>query len=190
MGLHQLDYPISHVRNAYFQERQNICYCLYVLDKVVCWTTGASPSILATDFQILPATQTIDNGAISFLSARAMLAEIEETIYLEIFSRQAGRKTEEHVHHLVSRVRARLHDWATDAGVDVEDQSNGEDRESASKVDLCVSFCNAQLLLTWPFRNHPKFMSQRKDLATKCIKLILRLWHSGPDSESHMILSR
>jgi Fungal specific transcription factor domain len=190
IGLHQWEYSRGRFSDEETRERQNVCYCLYILDKAVCWTTGTFPSIPVSDVYINSASTSPDADAATFLIAKAKLAEIEETVYLEIYSnRSEAAKTEEQVRQIVSQISQTLQDWLADSGIDIEDVENGViTQSSASKIELSIAFFSMQLLLIWPFQEHPDAMFQRRiEVARRCMKLFLCLWRSTSELAGHCV---
>ena len=77
---------------------------------VLCWTPGTFPSIAISDIHIDSTTIPPGDSAITHLVARADLAAIEETIYLEIYANQVKPKIEDQVRQLVTKLLRRLQD--------------------------------------------------------------------------------
>ena len=128
---------------------------------VLCWTPGTFPSIAISDIHIDSTTIPPGDSAITHLVARADLAAIEETIYLEIYANQVKPKTEDQVRQLVTKLLRRLQDWLADSVVDLDDVENGSD-SSAWKIELAIHFFCAQLLPVWSYKDHPDVMFQRR----------------------------
>lgn len=69
------------------QKRQTVSYCLYLLDKAVCWIDGTFPSVSRFNVYIMSdATGSSNKTAVDFV-AKAKLAEIEEIIYANILKK-------------------------------------------------------------------------------------------------------
>ena len=157
---------------------------------VLCWTPGTFPSIAISDIHIDSTTIPPGDSAITHLVARADLAAIEETIYLEIYANQVKPKIEDQVRQLVTKLLRRLQDWLADSTVDLGYVENGSD-SSAWKIELAIHFFCAQLLPVWSYKDHPDVMFQRRvDVARRCTRLLLRLWSSTPDEGLHAALPR
>ena len=94
---------------------------------------------------------------------KARLAEIEETIYLEICSNQAKAKTEDQARQIVSNLYWRLQDWLADSDIDIEGVENGGVYSNFCFEDraFCCSLFSTKLLLIWPFHEHHDAMFQR-----------------------------
>jgi len=73
------------------------------------------------------------------LVTKAKLAEIEDAIYLDIYSSQVKAKTEEQVRQTVSKIHQRLQDWLADSGINIEDVENAATQISASKIELSIA---------------------------------------------------
>ena len=167
------------------QERRNISYCLYILDKTVCWTAGSTPSIPMSDVHIDSTLMSSDDSTTANLVAKAELAKIEESIYLELYASQVKARTEDQVRQLASRISQRLQGWLADSGIGLDEVENGP-KSSASKVELVIRFLCAQLLFIWPYKGHPDVVFQQsQDVAKRCMRLLLRLWHSPSDPGHH-----
>lgn len=162
--------------------RRNLSYCLYILDKVICWTCGTFPGITISHIHI---DSTIfspnDDRATADLLARTRLAAIEESIYYEMYACQVKPKTMNQVRQMAAQLQLRLHDWLTSSAVNLGDVESGSDG-SAWKIELAINYFCAQLLLIWPYRNHPDVIfQQRADISRRCMRLLLRLWDSTSD---------
>ncbi|KAI0152106.1 hypothetical protein F4776DRAFT_669924 [Hypoxylon sp. NC0597] len=163
------------------RERQCVSYCLYILDKTVCWTVGASPCIQTPDMCIEEIPKSFGNAIMNDLVARVKLAEVQEEIYLDIYACRTPTKTEEQVRLQISKLNQRLQDWMSDSGIDVDDMGSAAPSGSSSKIDLSIGFACTKLLYMWPFREHPDVMFQRIEVSRKCMELILHLWRSSPE---------
>lgn len=190
IGIHQWQCFRGQLSAEDAQERRNVSYCLYILDKAVCWTIGTSPSIPISDVQIDSTLMSPDDSTTALLVAKAELATIEETIYLGIYASQVKARTEDQVRQLVSRVSRRLENWLANSGTDLNEVENGLE-SSPSKVELAIDFLCAQLLLLWPYKEHPDIMfQQRTEIAQRCMRLLLRLWSSASDQGHRVALPR
>ena len=190
IGLHQWQYSRGQISDEDTQERQNVSYCLYILDKAVCRTTGTSPSILISDVHIVPALISANNEAASYLVAKAKLAEIEETVYLEIYSNQAEAKPEDQARQAVYSIYQGLQDWLANSGIIIEDVENDVTGLSILKIELSIAFFSAQLLLIWPFQGHSGAIFQHKEVAKRCMRLLLRLWRSTSEPGRYVTFPR
>ncbi|OTA56525.1 hypothetical protein K449DRAFT_375707 [Hypoxylon sp. EC38] len=163
------------------RERQCVSYCLYILDKTVCWTVGASPCIPTSDMCIEAIPKSHDDTIMNDLAARVKLAEVQEEIYLDIYACRTPTKTEEQVRLQISQLNQKLQDWIIDSGIDIDDMGSAAPSGSISKIDLSIRFACTKLLYMWPFREHPDVMFQRIEVSRKCMKLMLHLWHSSAE---------
>ena len=160
------------------KERRNLSYCLYILDKVICWTCGTFPGITVSYIHIDSTTISPDDSAMTLLVARTRLAAIEETIYHEIYACHVKPKNEDQVHQMATELLLRLQDWLASSAVNLGDVESGSD-SSAWKIELAIQFFCAQLLLIWPYRDHPDVIFRRRaDVSRRCMRLLLRLWNS------------
>ncbi|KAE8131094.1 putative fungal-specific transcription factor [Aspergillus pseudotamarii] len=189
IGLHQWHSFHDQLSHENIQERQNISYCLYVLDKAVCWTAGSSPSIPVSEVHFDPCLLPSENGIPSGLVAKADMARIEETVYLEIYAVHVQGRSEDQVREFAATISSRLQECLTESGVDMEKIQKSSEG-SAPHLQLAIRYLSVQLLLIWPHKHHPDPMFQRAlEVARMCLKLLLRLWHSPPDQGSQAIFS-
>ncbi|KAI0172148.1 hypothetical protein GGR52DRAFT_549200 [Hypoxylon sp. FL1284] len=164
----------GHEGDESTQERQRLSYCLYVLDKVVFSTIGTSPCIRSIDVHIdTPANSYDEDRTMNDLIAKAKLAEIQETIYLEIYSCRAPSRTASQVPPLLYKLDQRLQDWLESSRADGADAS-----PSLSKIELSIAFASTQLLYMRPFKEHPDVALQITEVARGAMKLLLSLWRS------------
>ncbi|RHZ55810.1 transcription factor sphG [Aspergillus thermomutatus] len=189
IGIHQWHSFQGQLSAEDIQERQNISYCLYVLDKAVSWTAGSSPSIPVSEVYFDPGLVPSDNSITSSLVAKAEMARIEEAIYLEIYAVHVQARNEDQVRGFAATIWSRLQGCLADSGVDL-DKLQKSPESSASNLQLALRYLCVQLLVIWPHKHHPDPMFQRAlEVARTCLKLLLHLWHSPPDEGSHAIFS-
>ncbi|GFF34800.1 hypothetical protein IFM58399_03997 [Aspergillus lentulus] len=189
IGIHQWHSFQSQLSDDDVKEKQNLSYCLYVLDKAVCWTAGSSPSIPVSEVHFDPRLAPSENGIPSCLVAKAEMARIEETVYLEIYAVHVQARDEDQVRGFAASVLSRLQVCLTESGVDL-DKIQKSLEGSASNLQLAIRYLSVQLLLIWPHKHHPDPMFQRApEVARMCLKLLLRLWHSPPDQGSQAVFS-
>ena len=187
VGLHEWQCLQGQLCDEDVQERRNISYCLYLFDKTVCWTAGSTPTIPISDVHIDSTLILSDNSTTANLVARAELAKIEESIYLDLYASQVKSRTEEQVRHFTSRISQRLQSWLVDSGIDLEEVENMPE-SPASKTELVISFLCAQLLFIRPYKGHPDVIfRQSQDVAKRCMTLLLRLWQSPSDPGYHAV---
>lgn len=190
IGLHQWEYSTGQFSLEDTQQRQNVSYCLYVLDKAVCWTTGGSPGISQFDVTIEPALTLPLDEAATYLVAKAKMARIEEQIYWEIYSSQSRTKTEDQISQIVSMLDLRLQDWSAESGVDLEDSKDCDTFLFCSRIELSIAFYSTRILLIWPFDMHPDVNWHPIDDARKCMRLLLRLWSATSELGHYATLAR
>ena len=179
IGINQWQRHDGLLSNEKVREGQNVSYCLYLLDKTFCWAARSGPAILMSDISMEPRSSASDQINMPDLMVKVDLAKIEENIYFEIYASQVKPRTEDQVRRLVSKLSQRLEDWLFESQVDLEEVENVSEI-SSSKIELAAGFLSAQLLLIWPFKNHPdSLFHQCPNLALRCMKLLLRLWHSS-----------
>ncbi|GFG11600.1 hypothetical protein IFM5058_05520 [Aspergillus udagawae] len=189
IGIHQWHSFQGQLSDDDIKERQNLSYCLYVLDKAVCWTAGSSPSIPVSEVHFDPRLVPSENGNPSCLVAKAEMARIEETVYLEIYAVHVQARDEDQVREFAATILSKLQVCLTESGVDL-DKIQKSFEGSASNLQLAIRYLSVQLLLIWPHKHHPDPMFQRApEAARMCLKLLLRLWHSPPDQGSQAVFS-
>ncbi|EFQ96991.1 hypothetical protein MGYG_00034 [Nannizzia gypsea CBS 118893] len=187
IGIHQWHSFRGDLTNEDMEERRNISYCLYVLDKAVSWTAGSSPNIPATDMHFDPFLATSESSAVCCLLAKTELARIEETVYLEIYANQAKEKNEDQVRDFATMILSRLQSWLADSGIEF-DKLQKVPKSSASNLQLAIRYLCVQLLLIWPHKNHPDGMFQRgQEVAKLCMRYLICLWNSSPDQGNHAV---
>lgn len=187
IGLHQWDHAQNQTSEDEIQERQNVSYCLFILDKAVCWTVGTSPSVSRFDVHITSDAIRDGNKAAIDLVAKAKLAEIEETIHANIYSYKAKAKTEEQAQSAMSKFDLKLQQWLTESGIDNVDVEHTGAQVPPAKLELLIAFFSVRLLLISPFQNHEL---ERVECARKCIRLLLRLWQSTLELGQYLVLSQ
>ncbi|KAI1099373.1 fungal-specific transcription factor domain-containing protein [Jackrogersella minutella] len=188
IGLHDWERGAREQEDT--RERQCISYCLYILDKTVCWTAGTPPCNPASDVYIETTSKLLEVRTPSNLIAKAKLAEIQEAIYRDVYARGAPARTEEQVRLLIFSLSQRLQDWLNESGIDLEDTYNTDLSSSISGIELSIGFTCTQLLHMWPFRQHPDVNSQTVEISRRCIKQFLRLWRSSTELGHQGILPR
>ncbi|KAH1341134.1 hypothetical protein KXW98_008551 [Aspergillus fumigatus] len=189
IGVHQWHAFQGRLSDDDVNERQNLSYCLYMLDKAVCWTAGSSPSIPVSDVHFDPRLVPSENGIPSSLVAKAEMARIEETVYLEIYAVHVQARDENQVRGFAAAIMSKLQVCLTETGVDLDQIQTSLDG-SASNLQLAIRYLSVQLLLIWPHKHHPDPMFQQApEVARMCLKLLLRLWHSPPDQGSQAVFS-
>lgn len=186
IGLHRWDHAQDQFSEDDRQERQNVSYCLYVLDKAVCWTTGIPPSVSGFDVHITSAMLAAANTTAIDLVAKAKLAGIEETIYADIYSYRATAQTVEQMESAISKIELKLQQWLVESEIDMEDLDQDAQIPTV-KLELSIAFVSVRLLLIWP--SHERRL-ERVDSARKCIRLLLRLWQSTLELGQYMVISR
>lgn len=187
IGLHQWVHAQDQFSEDDFQERQNVSYCLYILDKAVCWTTGIPPSVSGFDVHITSGMLSGCSQAATDLVAKAKLAGIEEIIYTDIYSYRAKAKTDEEMESASLKVELKLQQWLIESGIDMDDVENNDAEIPTVKLELCVAYFSVRLLLIWPFQKHKH---ERVDYARKCIRLLLHLWQATRELGQYMVISQ
>ncbi|KAJ9207340.1 transcriptional regulator family: Fungal Specific TF [Paecilomyces variotii] len=158
-GIHQWHSFQGHLSDEDIRERQTTSYCLYTIDKTVCWTTGLSPNIPASDIHFETHAVSSEVSLASSLIAKSELAKIEETIYSEIYASQVKPKREDEIRDFAAMMLSKLQVWLTNSGIDLNMIQNPPET-SADKLQLTIRMC---------------------------MKLVLSLWNSPPDEGKHAV---
>lgn len=200
LGLHHWHAYRDQLGDEEAEERRNVSWCLYVLDKAVCWTSGTSPSITTSDVLIDPAPLSPQGWTLErrHLAAKAGLAAIEEAVYLEVYAVRPRERSPEEARQSALKLWRRLQEWRAGTGIDLDavqqkDNSSGGATENLpfSQAELELGFVCAQLLLVWPYRLHADHMfPQPAELARNCLRSMLRLWSSAADQDRHAAMPR
>ncbi|KAH0592688.1 hypothetical protein MHUMG1_09511 [Metarhizium humberi] len=189
-GIHQWEYFRGHFSEQAAQERRSVSYCLYILDKTVCWTTGTSPSIPASDLVLDYTLAPDDGGTMAYLFARTELAVIEEMIYLRVYSNQVEVRTDDQVRQIAAKISQRLQDWLVSWRIHLNEVESHQ-KQPVWKAKLAVDFLCVQLLLLWPYKNHPDALFQQQiHVARRCMRLVLHLWQSTQEGGLHVAIAR
>ncbi|KID84202.1 Transcription factor, fungi [Metarhizium guizhouense ARSEF 977] len=189
-GIHQWESFRGHFSEQAAQERRNVSYCLYILDKTVCWTTGTSPSIPASDLLLDFTLAPDDDGTMAYLFARTELAVIEEMIYSRVYSNQVEVRTEDQVRQIAAKISQRLQDWLVSWRIHLNEVESHQ-KQAVWKAKLAVDFLCVQLLLIWPYKDHPDALFQQQThIARRCMRLFLHLWQSTQERGHHVAIAR
>ena len=181
IGIHEWQCCVEQLSVGEANTRRNLSYCLYILDKVICWTCGTFPGITISHIHIDSMALSPHDRATTLLIARTRLAVIEETIYHEMYACQVRPKSKDQVRQMTTQLQLRLQDWLASSAVNLSDVESGSD-SSAWKIELAIYYFCAQLLLIWPYRNHPDVIFLRcADVSRRCMRLLLRLWDLTSD---------
>ncbi|KAF5269037.1 hypothetical protein FOXYS1_32 [Fusarium oxysporum] len=179
-GIHHWQSFRGHVSDQEVQERRNVSYCLYILDKTVGWTTGTSPSIPISCLQMDSSFSLLNDDTTTHLLAKTELATIKEIIYLEEYSNQVKARTSDQVRHVVARTSRRLEDWLAKWHIDLDELENNLE-QSPWKARMAIDYLCVQLLLLWPYKDHiDAIFQQQINVARCCMRLMLCLWRSAP----------
>ncbi|KAL8945378.1 MAG: hypothetical protein Q9211_000087 [Gyalolechia sp. 1 TL-2023] len=181
------DHAQDQVSEDDILERQNVSYCLYILDKAVCWTTGRSPSISKFDVHITSDVKRNGDRAAVQLVARARLAEIEETIYSDIYSYKPRAESGEQAQAAVSKIDLQLQQWLLESGINIVDVQDTGAQVPPTNLELSIAFYSLRLLLVSSFQDRGL---ERVELARKYIKLLLQLRQSALELGQYPVLSR
>ncbi|KAF5228430.1 hypothetical protein FAUST_11077 [Fusarium austroamericanum] len=172
-GIHHWQSFRGHVSDKEVQERRNVSYCLYILDKAVGWTTGTAPSIPMSCLQMDSSFSPLNDDTTTHLLAKTELATIKEIVYLEEYSNQVKARTSDQVRHVVVRISQRLEDWLAKWHIDLDELENNLE-QSPWKARLAIDFLCVQLLLLWPYQDHiDAIFQQQIDIARQLFHLAM-----------------
>ncbi|KAF2770101.1 putative C6 transcription factor [Teratosphaeria nubilosa] len=183
MGIFQWHRLRNKMTESEISVYKNLAYCLYTMDKRICWTASVSPRILKSQIQLDMALLDDNPKA---LAAKAELASIEETIFLQIYAGHVTTRTEDEVRAIVEPLIQRLDNWLVRQGVDVE-ATMRQPQSCPAHAGLFLSSLCAKLLLIWPFRGHPDdCFQQHWSIAVTCVRLLVSLWESRDNDAQHV----
>lgn len=190
IGLHRWHCSPSHIGDEDSRESRNVSYCLYILDKAVCWATGTSPSIPRSDISILPELGPLEDESTRSLVIKLKLAEVEEDIFSQVYSSQASLKTEDQIRKSIFELYHRLQAWSIESNVGTEQAANNGNEASAVNIELSFAFISTQLLLLWPFQESSDSSFQRTEMSKRCMLSLLGLWRSASEPRHLVALAR
>lgn len=201
LGVHQWHLHRDQLRDEEAEERRNVSYCLYTLDKAVCWTIGVSPSIPRSDVLIDPAPLSPQDVLAAHLAAKAELAAIEEAVCLELYAARAGECSSGEAQEAAADIARRLRSWLAGAAIDLDElpnagggggnSNNSPESLSFAQTELALGFVCAQLLRIWPQRDNTDQMAQqRAEIARSCVVLMMRLWAAASEQGRHVAYLR
>jgi len=124
IGLQHSDYgnPRGNAEEA--QERKNVFYSLCVLDKAVSWTAGWPACLPMSDADIPTASQDPYGETGGHMIAKVKMAQIQEEVYIKLYSGQARRKNELELCQNVSSLSMMLQKWLAGYGTILEDEAH------------------------------------------------------------------
>ena len=190
IGLQHPDYAEHGGDPEVVQERKNIFYSLYIIDKAVSWNAGSSASFCMSDVDPPLILQGQKDEASSHLVARFKIAQIEEEAYLRIYSCQAMRKTDSELSQHVSSLNMMLQNWFAEYGPALMDEIHGEKLPSSFKSELIFAFHSTRMMVDWPIYkeldSHSRFLSD----ARTCLKVLLQLWSTTSELGNYATLPR
>jgi hypothetical protein len=172
------------------QTRQNVLFCMYTLDKALCWTMGLSPEIQMHKNHFLVGPVHLQDELTSHLAARVKLAAIEERIFTELYSEEPGLCTDTQVPPRFTRSYEKLENWWNESGLRLDGPHGFNGFISASQAELAISFYSTRMLLNWPARAELDAGCQILDDARTCLRLFLQLWNTTSQLGHYSILSR
>ncbi|KAL0935771.1 C6 transcription factor [Colletotrichum truncatum] len=208
MGLHQSQGWSSNMSPEEAEERRNVLYCLYCLDKAVSWNHGSAPSVGSTAGFLagLAGTQQGLSDAVSsggdgsgssalYMSARFALAQIDDNLYTSLYGPDAAAATQGfegyfskiNLEGFEARLRhwRKLYDFHNDTGggnhISFADDGDGNRLSHVSRLDLEVSYSLTRMQLLSRFVEDPEVCSALLDNARSCLVSLQRLWAATSD---------
>jgi hypothetical protein len=196
MGLHRWDMSVSsNPSPEECLERQNVLYCLYCLDKSVCWSYGWLPSLVASELStgISPSTTRPSDEVAAFLSSKFGLAQIEEQLYISLYSGNATIRSVDGLSKTVIKsFHQMLQDWRTTHNMNDEGVEDGSDSTFAfcSRIELVICFLSTRMRLMWPVVEHPEACNLLLEDARSSLSFLQRLWNATSEQGHYASFAR
>ncbi|KAG5665011.1 hypothetical protein KAF25_008745 [Fusarium avenaceum] len=177
LGLYQWDSSQGYsLQEA--SERQRVLLCLYTLDKSRCWVDGHPPHVPLWRPDACLSLQAID----PVLAARVRLRQIEEKIFIKLYSDTSGDQTTKQTEQLVACLFQELRKFETDhAFNDSVDQ-----KLSFMAAELKIVACALRVFLYWKAGAEHALMTT----STRCISLFVTLWRQDAEVGNHLTVIR
>ncbi|KAI6750435.1 hypothetical protein HG530_014716 [Fusarium avenaceum] len=177
LGLYQWDSSQGYTLQE-ASERQRIFLCLYTLDKSRCWVDGHPPHVPLWHPDACLSLQAID----PVLVARVRLSQIEEKIFVKLYSDTSADQTTKQTEQLVASLSQELRKFETDhAFNDSVDQ-----KLSFMEAELKIVACALRGFLYWKVGAEDALMTT----STRCISLFVTLWRQDAEVGNHLTVIR
>lgn len=183
MGLYQSQEWGTKLSPQDTEERQNVLYCLYCLDKAVCWNQGWPPSITYVTSGWMGST-AVEPRVGTYMRAKFALCQIEEDLYSSLYSSglAALRSDDPIAGHNIQTFQVKFSNWRKVFALDKE-QEPEQDRSyiECSRLDLEICYHLARMQLLSPFAETVDICFALLEDARKCLKFLQNLWDIAPD---------
>ena len=111
IGIHQENCIASDAFDIGVEERRDVFWVLFVLDKQMCVLTGNSYSISSSDCDVQLPRQIPGSFFNQQFLARIQLALLQERIYSGLYSTEGIRQTSGEVERVIDRLSTELQKW-------------------------------------------------------------------------------
>ncbi|KAM0343805.1 hypothetical protein ACHAPU_008234 [Fusarium lateritium] len=177
LGLYQCDssqgYTLEETR-----ERQRVFLCLYTLDKSRCWVDGHLSHVPLWHPDAWVSLRVVD----PVLVARARLSQIEDKIFVQLYSETSGDHSAKGMEQLIAGLSQELREFQTDHAFN----DSAELPLSFMEAELRIVLCALQGLLYWKLDAEDALMTT----STRCISLFLTLWGHNASFGNHLTVMR
>ncbi|KAF4997927.1 hypothetical protein FGRMN_3518 [Fusarium graminum] len=177
LGLYQRDASQDYTLEE-TQERQRVFLSLYTLDKSRCWVDGHPPHVPLWHPDAWVSLQAVD----PVLVARARLGQIEQKIFVQLYSDTSGNNSVKQIERIVACLSQELRDFQTDHTLN---DSAGQPL-SCVEGELKIVECALEAFLYWKLDAEDALMTS----ARRCISLFLTLWRQNADFGNHLTVIR
>ncbi|KAF9772859.1 hypothetical protein IL306_009402 [Fusarium sp. DS 682] len=181
LGLYQLESSPGYTAEE-IQERRNVFLCLYILGISRCWIDGQHPQVPLRHPEVWfchTGNTAIDPG----LLARAKLSQIEERIFLKLYSDNSGDLSTTRVEQSVSNLTQILETFAAEHRLD--DVQTHQDIIFA-KAELGIVVSALKVLLYWRIDAEAEVVNT----ASKCLSLFIDFWSQNTGLGNHLTVIR
>ncbi|KAF5664732.1 fungal specific transcription factor [Fusarium heterosporum] len=177
LGLYQWDAPQGYTLEE-TQERHRVFLCLYTLDKSRCWVDGHPSHVSLWHPDVWVSLQAVDPVVV----ARARLSQIEEKIFVQLYSDTSGDHSTKQMNQVVACLFQELREFQTDLTL----KEPAGQPLSFVEGELKIVECALEAFLYWKLDTEDALMTT----ATRCISLFLTLWGQNADFGSHLTVIR
>lgn len=189
IGLHHLDYTDTSISTEERHEQMGVLSCLRILDKGVLWTAGWPVCLPVSDATI---QLTLDSSLCEvekFFVSRLRLSQIEEEVFVELFSNESRRQSPLQRLQSVSKLNKTLQSWWSEHGAATEGVAF-DDFPSCTNAELNYCFHVIRLMVNWPVEKNQNAYSRFVEDARASLRLILRLWEATSEIGHYGSLQR
>lgn len=149
MGLHQqLSDPSNIHASAQAEERKNVFWTLFVLDKSMSLMTGHSCSLPSYDCDVPLPEVTQEYPLHPQFLARIRMARIQEQIHKNLYAVEASRKTDAERRKAIVQMDAELRDWWNlHKDIIRQEKIDGAKIEDLVGAELSFCFYNSRIMV-------------------------------------------